>query len=238
MCIHSKELALLALNLGDLPHSIKAFDLITAPNERVFRSLTERDVLSEISEAILVRQATPLVANRFAMAASQSLLTAANSAGRKNLSYLLRFLPFVEHRSVFELFCSLLSNDENLQSIQESLRYNGFAKALLRHIDGLSEEGFNVRFAIGLFKMLPIVTACQVLCDDVTTAETVAIVLKEFNSSSPSLLNAQLAALNSVVNTMTPCLLIEYIPRIVGLLDPSAESLPPYRIDTWGSLKR
>jgi hypothetical protein len=35
VCVHSKELLLLALNFDDLPHSIKAFDFITATNERV-----------------------------------------------------------------------------------------------------------------------------------------------------------------------------------------------------------
>jgi hypothetical protein len=56
-----------------------------------------------MSEAILLPQATPLVANRFAMITGQALLAVGDGAGRMDLSYLLRFLPFVEHRSVFEL---------------------------------------------------------------------------------------------------------------------------------------
>jgi hypothetical protein len=72
--------------------------------------------------------------------------------------------------------------------------------------------------------MLPIVGGCQALDEDVTT---VATLLKEFKSRSPSLLNAQLAALNSVVNKMTLSLLVDHIPRILDSLDPSVESSPP-----------
>jgi hypothetical protein len=225
MVAHCEDLMAMCLDLDDVPHSGKAFSLITTSCDNVFRAITDRDLLTTFSASVLRPEAPPVAINRFAMMAREVILFNPDQPMRPE-----RFIPFVQYRSVFEMFSAFLANEERTVDLQEALKTSGFAGHVLAAVDALPTEGFDAARASMLFKLVLLVSECVKLANLLYEPAVTTQLFKAFVDAPTVLLNAQWAAVLAVTSQRSLAVLGEEISRILACINAAGDSFSPYQV--------
>jgi hypothetical protein len=235
MVHHNEELLSLALSLDDLPHSSKAFGLITISCDRVFRELIQQNLIARICDTILSPSTFPVLINRCAAIAQNVYLFEPSLLAEVGVDF-GKFLPFVHHRSVFEMFVAFLANDDKARELQQVMQKGEFVQRVLAAVDDLPTDGADAHFAASLFKLVSLVHACDSLRSLLAAPEAMRSVLKEFLRPPKTLLNAQWAAAAAVVDDLS--VLGEQLGRLLGYLTATENTFSAYQVTAIGLIRR
>jgi hypothetical protein len=228
MVQNSGALVSLALDLDDVPHSSKAFQLLCVANEEVFHHLIEHDVFSQTAARIFVESPVAVVVNRLACMAGAAYLSAPELAVQRRVSF-TGFLPFVHCSSVFEMLLSFLQNTDPCRHLQEGLRVDGFPHCLLSSADRIDQDSLPENGA-ALFRLIAAVAGTDSLSDIVRTADALGGVAREIEGVSTTVLNAQYEAIDAIVVDANIFVIVEQLPRFVAKLDPSRGAVSEFHI--------
>jgi hypothetical protein len=235
MVDRSETLLSLALSLDDLPHSSKAFALITTSCEEVFRTLIRKGLLPRLSDTILSPSNIPVLINRYAAIAQSVYLFDPPLLAGKTVDF-AKFLPFVHHRSVFEMFVAFLGNDDKPRELQQVMQEAGFVQQIVTAIDDLPTEGGNPHLASSLFKLVSVVHECESLRQFLSVPDAMRSLLKEFVSPAKIVLNAQWAAAASAVDDLN--VIGEQLNRLFGYLTTAGDTFSPYQVTAIALIRR
>jgi hypothetical protein len=235
MVPRSDKLLSLALSPDDLPHSSKAFTLITTRCDDVFRAIIRQGLLAGLSETILTPSTFPVLINRYAAIAQNVYLFEPALLAGTGVDF-AKFLPFVHHRSVFEMFVEFLSNNDKARELQQVMQDGGFVQHLVGAIDDLPTEGGSPHFASSLFRLVSVVNDCDSLRQFLAAPAAMRSVLKEFVGPAKVVLNAQWAAAAAVVDDVN--ILGEHLSRLFGYLTTAGDTFSPYQVAAIGIIQR
>jgi hypothetical protein len=225
MVLHCEELLTLSLDLEDFPHSGKAFSLIMTSCDDVFRTITDRELLTSFADRLLQPGALAVAVNRFAMISREVILF--NPVQTLGIE---RFLPFIHCRSVFEMFGDFLTNEDRKADLQESLKRSGFVGHVLAEVDALPTEGFDANHAELLFKLVLLVAQCKALADLLYDPAVTIQLFREFVAAPKFLLNAQWEVVLAVTTQHNLGVLGEQIGRILLCIGAGADTFSPYQV--------
>lgn len=227
---NSEELLTMALNLEDKLSS-KAFKIISTQNENFHRAFFKSGILSQKVDTVLVNDVDPVVVNRFAMLTQVCCLTASEFVS-ENCDFLKKFIPFLKHRSVYEMFAGwiLVKRDNEDQgttnakaAVQEFIKADGFVDALLETIAQLPDSGFEAHYVSTLFKTITLFKESATLLPAISTNDAVKILVRNFENADLVVLNAQWAAVAAALNGSNISVIVDQIPRFVAMLERPEE---------------
>jgi hypothetical protein len=234
---HWQELLELALDLDDVPHSAKAFTLLTTACDLVSQNIIDGDGLEKLAEKVFGSPPVRVVINRFAAIGQQVFLSSPDRFVGKKLD-LHRFLPFLGLRSVFDMFTALLGIDDKAHVLQEFLKTERFVDHVVAAINAFPDNVTDVNRAVALFKVVSILSDSIILGEMIAEPAVLTSVLREFKQPPPQLLNAQWAAVSAILNEPHLPILAEHLPRIIGFISGDGDSFFRYQVIALGLIQK
>jgi hypothetical protein len=214
-----------ALDLDDIPHSTKAFHLLSSP-AALSRALLENDLLGATIARVLGGSPHGVVINRLAVIAGSVFGADPESAVRSGVS-ICGFLPFLRYRSVYEMFVGFGGDETKAQG---SLKALNFVKSILDAIAALPSEGFDALQASALFRLVQALNATPAFAADIGEPSALAQLLRAFQGPPTALLNAQWAAVRTVVSDTNVHVLLDHIPQLIDLVEPSRPTYAAFQV--------
>jgi hypothetical protein len=225
---HAAEILALALALDDIPSSTRAFTLLSSPGD-LLGALVQRDLIAPAIARTLAGSPPAVVVNRLAVITGAIFAADAYLAVAHDVSP-ARFLPFIQHRSVYEMFVGFCGNDAKLRACQDCLGKDQFVPALLAAIAALPGAPLRPAQAAALFKLFPVVRATEAFEALATAPAALARLLAELPGAPTPVLNAQWAAVQAAVTPANIAVIAEQIPRIVGLIAPARDHYSAFQV--------
>ena len=155
--------------------STKAFTLLQTPNELIFKSLLEGDILFNAVEKVLGQENVDLiVVNRLAVITQTGCISYPENIRQCN--FIPKFLHYCRYRSVFEMFKAFLTTEDK-KDVQTFLQEEQFPEKLLDLIKNTQEplesspDSPSVQNLVQLFRLIPLIKSCEILAPSVTSQE-------------------------------------------------------------------
>jgi hypothetical protein len=133
--------------------------------------------------------------------------------------YLVDFLDFVRHRSVFDMFAAFLESDEKAHVIQEWFKSINFPDLVLTKLRAITHPEADFGQSIALLRLVQLMVRCCTLEDSVKTTSALTTIL-EFPESGTAILNAQWSAILAICRASDPPItpIVERLPYMLELL--------------------
>jgi hypothetical protein len=223
---HVSELLSLALNLDDIPHSTKAFTLLSSPGELIPALLSNQSLPATIKN-YLKKSAYDVTINRLAVITGAAFASDPENAGVA----LGDFIPYLQYRSVFEMFVGFCGEDAKARTVQAFLKDLNFVGEVLEAVAALPGviADADGAYATALFKLVPIIRGSD-LGPQITTDSALERLLRIFLQAPISVQNAQWAAVRSVVTDENLKTLGTQLKRILALVPPSEPTYAAYQV--------
>ena len=172
--------------------------------------------LPESSARVLVKDANPVVINRFATITQNFCLEAYSDPDEdgsplRDCPYLLDMLQFCRYRSVYDMFAGFFNEknpkSQNLWPVIHRERWvttiTDFIRNFPKEFSGKVDDSSQCLEAV--MRLIPAMSVAHQLQEDLATADVVRIVAAELTNAPTSLLEAQWAALTALIELDSLC---------------------------------
>lgn len=209
---HIQEIFDLALNVTEENHqtSGKAFSLLTIANDKIFEVILNKEHNLMKENAMEVMKSKDMIKlNRMAMVIQNCFLQPSLELV-EDCEYLLDLIKYMNNRSVYDLFLSLVGvNDSEQKIMKEYLTEHDFIKKLFQAIDELVVDGVvkenqeddnNELLLINMLKLVVALKNSDLMFEQIGINE-LNILLKDIPNASVILLNSKWNAINTIVES-------------------------------------
>jgi hypothetical protein len=134
------------------------------------------------------------------------------------------------------MFSSFLTSEDSTAPIRDTMKAKSFVASVISAIDRIDPQK-NSDLGTALFRLTTVLYSCRVLDPTSLPDASIRSLTRDLPGAPTSLLNAQWAAVSSVIMQTNPAKISPEVPRLLALL-VAGDSCDPYHVSVIGIVEK